>query len=233
MAIFAYRKWINNMNRFNGYQICATFSIAIFIVSFSICILSLDRHGYRISVDNYYKTLSDTDYASGELTKGQLKLCYDILADKVTGFRSQDYQIPGYEVSAVNTDRLKALNKACRAAWMIAVISFVTFVYCFILLSKRRLYMPLAYGSAFATLLTSLGALMILLSKNTLLRGIRNMILYKNYSYFVEGDIVRRIITPDFARILAIEFLVIDLVVILVFVIVNLLVKLSGKPHKF
>lgn len=221
------------MNKFNRYQICATLCIAIFIVSFSICVLSRDRHGYRISIDNYYDTIGDSDYASGELTKGQLKLCYDILADEVTSFKGSDYSVPGYSISAVNIDRLRAVNKVCRAAWMIAVISFVAFIYSFILLSKRRLYMPLAYGSAFAAFLTSLMALIILISKNPLLKGIKNMILFKNYSYFVEGDIVRRLIPPSLARVLGIEFLIIELIVIMVFVFLNYLVKRSGRPHEF
>ena len=221
------------MNRFNKYQIWATFCIAVFIISFSVGVLSRDRHGYRLCIDKYYNAIIDTDYAQGELTKGQLKLCYDLLADKVTSFSKHDYQLPGYAVSAENVTRLKAINRVVRASWMIAVISFVGFVYCFLLLSRRRLYMPLAYGSALAALLTSVGALIMLLSHNSLLRGIRNMILYRNYGYFVDGDIVRRLLVPDLARVLGIEFLIIDFIVIMIFVLLNQLIKRSGRPHEF
>lgn len=221
------------MNRFNKYQICATLCIAIFIVSFSIGVLSRDRKVYRIALDNYYVDIEEEEYANGELTKHQMKLCYDIIADKTTSMKSGSYDIPGYSISAVNIDRLKSINTAVRAARMIAILSFVGFVYCFILLSRRRMYMPLAYGSAFATLLTSLGALVILLAKKGLLKGIRDMILYNNYSYFVEGDIVRRLLIPDFARMIGIEFLMIDLFVILVFAVANYMIKRSGRPHEF
>lgn len=221
------------MNTFNRYQLCATISIAIFIVSFSICVLSRDRRAYRISVDNYFESLSDSEYVSMGLKREQLVLCYDILADEVTSFKGSGYEVPGFVISAENIDRLKRINTACRAAWMTAVISFVAFIYCFILLSRRRLYMPLAYGSAFATLITSILALVVLLSKNPLLKGIKNMILYRNYSYFVEGDIVRSLFVPNFARILIAEFLIIECIVIMVFVIANYLIKRSGRPHEF
>lgn len=221
------------MNRFNKYQICATLCIAIFIVSFSIGVLSRDRKVYRIALDNYYEDIEEDEYASGELTKHQMKLCYDIIADKTTSMKSANYDIPGYSISAVNIDRLKSVNTAVRAARMIAMLSFVGFVYCFILLSRRRMYMPLAYGSAFATLLTSLLALTILLAKKGLLKGIRDMLLYNNYGYFVEGDIVRRLLIPDFARMIGIEFLMIDIFVILVFALLNYMIKRSGRPHEF
>lgn len=221
------------MKRLNRYQLCATLCIAIFIISVSVCILSRDRKAYRYSLDKYYDRLSETEKTELGLTKDEMISCYDELADDVTSFFEKSYQQKEHEIAAVNVDRLTAINKYVRGAWLIAIFSAVGFVYCFIVLSRRRLYMPLAYGTAVSAFFTSLLAFFYMLSKRALIKGVRKMILYKNYDYFVSGDIVRKIIPPSFARALLGKFLMIEATVMLLFFIAHLIVVRSGRPHKF
>ena len=221
------------MKRLNRYQIFATLFIAIFIVSVSVCILSRDRKTYRYSVNKYFDSMSSEEKQSLKLDREEMTDCYNELADKVTSFFKKDYQLSEHDISAVNVDRLSAINRYIRGAWLIAVFSAIGFVYCFIVLSRRRLYMPLAYGTAVAALLTSLMTLRYMLSKRALIKGVRRMILYGKYDYFVSGDIVRMLIPPGFARALLVRFFMIEATVILIFLLVHWIIIRSGRPHKF
>lgn len=218
------------MDKYKKYQLIASICVALFIVNFSICILAMNRSVYKVCADNY-------DFAPNEgaaaITGFEARLNYEQLADDFTSFFKSDYSLPGYEILGANTERLNALKTYYRWAWIISILSFAGAVYSFIILSKRRYYMPLLYGGVLSALMTSVNAFILLKSDNEVCRGIRNMVLNSDYSYFKDGDIITRLMPDDFAMWMALAYLLIVFLLILVMVLIRLFIIYCGRPHKF
>lgn len=228
------------MDKYRKYQYIATFGVAFFIVSFALCLLVMNRSVFERCVQDYEarfpmgkETQNDASEAVVTMSAFEMQLVYEQVADSFSSFWGRTYPITGYAISLKNVDRLNRLKGYYRLAWVVAVVSFFCAVYSFIILSKRREYMPFLYGSVLAALFTSLNALFIMSSKGELLSGIRQMILHEDYSYFAGGDALQVILLPELARNLALVYILFVFVLILIMVFIRFIIIFSGRPHKF
>lgn len=229
------------MDKYKKYQYTATFGVAFFIVSFALCLLVMNRSVFERCVKDYEARFpvgsenlqSHSPDAVVMMSAFEMQLVYEQVADSFSSFWGRTYPVVGYEISSQNVDRLNRLKGYYRLAWIVAVISFFGAVYSFVILSKRREYMPFLYGGVLAALLTSLNALLIMSSKGGLLSGIRGMILHEDYSYFADGDILQTILLPELARNLALLYILFVFVLILIMVFIRFIIIFSGRPHKF
>lgn len=194
----------------------------LFIVSFALCLLVMNRSVYRRCAED-----------NENITRFEAELNYEQLADDFAAFFKSDYELPGYEILDVNKNRLNDMKAYYRLAWVISILTFAGAVYSFVILSKRRYYMPLLYGGVLAAFLTSLNALILLKSDRPIPEGIRNMILRSDYGYFAEGDILTKLLPFDFARNMALAYILLVFVLILVMVFLRLFIIYCGRPHKF
>ena len=210
------------MDKYKKYQIIASICVMLFIVNFALCLLVMNRSVYK-------KCVVDNE----NITSFEAELNYEQLADEFSSFFNSNYELPGYEISSENVDRLNDMKVYYRWAWVISILTFIGAVYSFIILSKRRYYMPLLYGGVLAAFLTSLNAFIVLSSDKPVLEGIRNMIFREDYSYFAEGDVLLKLLPPDFARLLALTYILLVMILVFAMVIIRWLIIYCGRPHKF
>ena len=81
---------------YRKFQWLASVCIAVFILSFAVCLLAFNRSVYR---------LSSTDYRNGvtvEISKAEAELYYGQIADSYCRFFTGKYRIAGYELSDEN-----------------------------------------------------------------------------------------------------------------------------------
>lgn len=239
------------MKSYLKHQIIASICVAIFIICTALIILVLGVNrviyercvaGYeaeavipeRMDSETINTNVDGEGNANGAIMTGvEAKLYYNQLSKEFASFFSSKYSLPGYDIASGNVDRLNRLKVFYRLAWVLAVVSLIVFLKNFVVLSNRRLYMPFCYGGALAALLTSVNALFIMCSHNTMIKDIRNMILRQDYRYFIEGDILKTLLPPEFARGLAIGYIFLVLFLILLMILIRWLIIFSGRPHKF
>ena len=228
------------MDKYKKYECMASVCVAVFILSAALCILVMNRNVFTLclhNADGMYATVTDardSDAADGvAMSEFEIQMNYQQLADDFSSFWGKDYEISGYEITTANKDRLNDLKRYYRLAWIFAIISFAGAVYCFIILSKRRLYMPFLYGGVLAALITSIQAVIFMVSDAPVKSGIRRMILQEDYSYFSEGDILRSLFPPEFARYQAFAYLLIVFGLILLMALIRGIIIFRGRPHRF
>ena len=198
---------------YRKFQWLASVCIAVFILSFAVCLLAFNRSVYR---------LSSTDYRNGvtvEISKAEAELYYGQIADS--------------ELSDENVHQLNRLKGYYRFAWILSIASLAGMIYSFRRLWRRRETMPCFYGSAGGACLVALLMLRIVTSKREVYAGLLNMIFRGDYGYFSSGDVLCKILPETFARNLALLYLGIVAAEIFVFVMIRVCVRLAGRPHRF
>ena len=93
--------------------------------------------------------------------------------------------------------------------------------------------MPCFYGSAGGALLAAVLLLRIVFSKREVMRGLKNMIFKQDYSYFQSGDLLCRLLSGAYARNMLLMYLGIVAAEIAVFVLIRVIIRLAGRPHRF
>ena len=102
---------------YRKFQWLASVCIAVFILSFAVCLLAFNRSVYR---------LSSTDYRNGvtvEISKAEAELYYGQIADSYCRFFTGKYRIAGYELSDENVHQLNRLKGYYRFAWILTIAS--------------------------------------------------------------------------------------------------------------
>ena len=102
---------------YRKFQWLASVCIAVFILSFAVCLLAFNRSVYR---------LSSTDYRNGvtvEISKAEAELYYGQIADSYCRFFTGKYRIAGYELSDENVHQLNRLKGYYRFAWILSIAS--------------------------------------------------------------------------------------------------------------
>lgn len=212
---------------YRKFQWLASVYIAVFIMSFAICLLAFNRSVYRMSAVDY------RNGATVEISKAEAELYYGQIADSYCRFFTGRYRIAGYELSETNVRQLNRLKGYYRFAWILSIASMVGIVYSFHRLWRRRETMPCYYGSAGGACLVALLLLRIVTSKREVYAGLRNMIFRGDYSYFSTGDVLGKILPETFARNLALLYLGIVAAEIFVFVMIRVGIRLAGRPHRY
>ena len=136
-------------------------------------------------------------------------------------------------LTGTNIKKIAGLKGYYRMAWVIAIISFVMMINSFSILSKRRLYKPFNYGSILAGGLTALHWLILMKAKRPVLAGVRAMILHENYDYFADGDLLKTMIPPEYARSMLLHYLLLVFILSLLMIGIRLFILYKGRPHRF
>ncbi len=224
------------MDKYRKYEITAAICVAIFIVSFSLVLLVSNRSVYGLCYDKYYEDLTEIygdNIGDKALTPLEAKENYEQIADGFSSFFKSDYSGVSYKLSERNVKLLNRLKGYYRFAWIVSIISLSGAIYSFIILSKRRNYMPLLTGGLAASFLTVFNAFVIVMSKGSTLSGVKNMIMCGDYSYFPDADVIVWCMPPKFGMWLALLYLGIVFGMILLAALIRLVILFLGRPHKF
>lgn len=217
------------MDKYKKYEFLATICVMVFILSMALVVLVKNKSIYTFTLN--HSSVSQTEVSG--MSNFELKVSYEQLADDFSSFWKKGYEVSGYTIDKANVDKLNHLKAYYRTAYILAIISLITGIYCFIILSKCRLYKPFLYGSALAVLVTSLEALILMRSDKPLLLGIRNMVLKEDYGYFADGDVLKTLLLPEFARFLALSYIALVFIMILIMVLIRGFIIFRGRPHRF
>jgi len=210
------------MDRYKKHQLIASICVTLFIMSFSLCLLVMNRSVFK-------KCAVDKE----TITSAEAILNYEQLADDFETFFSKKYNVSGYEILNENVNKLNELKVYYRWAWVISVICVIVAIYSFTIISKRRDFTPFLYGGIFAAFLTSINAFVLIKSDKPIFEALRNMIFREDYSYFSEGDILLQIMPPDYAKWLALTYIFIVIILILTMIFIRAFIIFCGRPHKF
>lgn len=216
-----------NREEYRRFQWIASICISVFIVCFGIVLLAFNRWVYRATGMN-----SQTEEGVA-FTQAEAELYYEQIADSYCSFFKGRYDVAGYTLSDTNIHQLNRLKGYYRFAWIMSILSFAGIIYSFRRLWRRRETMPCFYGSAGGAFLTALLLLRIVLSKREVMRGLRNMIFKQDYSYFQTGDLLCRLLSGTYARNMLLMYLGIVAAEIAVFVLIRVVIRFAGRPHRF
>lgn len=225
------------MNNYRLHQLIASVCVAIFIMSGALCLLVRNRSVYERTNKEYRETLEEISVESDELdkplTEFEASLNYNQLADEFTSFFGKDYKLMGYDISKENIDALKQLKVYYRWAWVFVIASLVVGTKSFIVLSKRRLYMPLLYGGGIAAVFTTLFTVIMARAEDGMAGHIRRMVFERDYSFFTGQDVLIKVIPPEFANRLLLVYILIVFILIVAMALIRGIIIYCGRPHRF
>lgn len=205
----------------------ASICISVFIVCFGIVLLAFNRWVYHASGTN-------TQTEDGvTFTQAEADLYYEQIADSYCSFFKGRYDVAGYTLTDTNIHQLNRLKGYYRLAWILSILSFAGIIYSFRRLWRRRETMPCFYGSAGGALLVAVLLLRIVFSKREVMRGLKDMIFKQDYSYFQSGDLLCRLLSGAYARNMLLMYLGIVAAEIAVFVLIRVIIRFAGRPHRF
>ena len=205
----------------------ASICISVFIVCFGIVLLAFNRWVY-------HATGTNTRTEDGvTFTQAEADLYYEQIADSYCSVFKGRYDVAGYTLTDTNIHQLNRLKGYYRLAWILSILSFAGIIYSFRRLWRRRETMPCFYGSAGGALLTAVLLLRIVFSKQEVMRGLKDMIFKQDYSYFQSGDLLCRLLSGAYARNMLLMYLGIVAAEIAVFVLIRVIIRFAGRPHRF
>ena len=235
------------MERYRKISFIASLCVALFIINFAFCILCMNKAVYERCFENYVAdvnveedltldvstaTDTDADY-SVRLEDFERKANFEKLSEDFKAFFKGKYELIGYELDEHNVDRLNHIKWFYRLAWFVSIATLAGMVHSFVILSKRRMFMPFIYGGVLAAFFTSVNALVFMKSDKEFYVAARDMVFRKNYSYFSDKDILLQILPPDYARWMAISYLLFVAVLIILMIFIRWFILFCGRPHKF
>ena len=216
-----------NREEYRRFRWIASICISVFIVCFGIVLLAFNRWVY-------HATGTNTQTEDGvTVTQAEADLYYGQIADSYCSFFKGRYDVAGYTLTDTNIHQLNRLKGYYRLAWILSILSFAGIIYSFRRLWRRRETMPCFYGSAGGALLAVVLLLRIVFSKREVMRGLKDMIFKQDYSYFQSGDLLCRLLSGAYARNMLLMYLGIVAAEIAAFVLIRVIIRLAGRPHRF
>lgn len=216
-----------NREEYRRFRWIASICISVFIVCFGIVLLAFNRWVY-------HATGTNTQTEDGvTFTQAEADLYYGQISDSYCSFFKGRYDVAGYTLTDTNIHQLNRLKGYYRLAWILSILSFAGIIYSFRRLWRRRETMPCFYGSAGGALLAAVLLLRIVFSKREVMRGLKDMIFKQDYSYFQSGDLLCRLLSGAYARNMLLMYLGIVAAEIAAFVLIRVIIRLAGRPHRF
>ena len=217
------------MEIYKKHQLIASVRVALFIVYTAFILLAMNQSVYKRCVKDY-KPITAEGVTVSEF---EAVLCFEQLSESFRRFFHKTDEFGAYTLTGTNIKKIAGLKGYYRMAWVIAIISFVMMINSFSILSKRRLYKPFNYGSILAGGLTALHWLILMKAKRPVLAGVRAMILHENYDYFADGDLLKTMIPPEYARSMLLHYLLLVFILSLLMIGIRLFILYKGRPHRF
>ena len=227
------------------YKVLATISIGIFIVCFAVIMTAWNRITYEKCIeqasDRFYVEYVTRGYTTGtidtkynkELIGLELILNYEKLADDFCSYFADEFEIPNNELLEDNTEGLNAIKVYYRWSLWICIFSIIGIIYSMLHLYKGRYYSPITYGGLLGMFLLAVQGIGLIISDNVVVSALRDMIFKEDYSFFKSGDILLHMLPPEYARWLAITYLIYGIGMAVVFFIIRAITIKRTKPHKF
>lgn len=217
------------MNQYTKHQVIASICVALFIVNFAFIMMAHNRSTFRKCSEG----MSVTDDQRIEHSGLEAQICFEELADSYCNFFKGDYEVVGHKVSEDNIDLLKRYQWYYRMAWIIVVLSVIYAIRSFVVLSTRRLYMPLLYGGAGAIALTLLHVLRIATSGKELYTYVRDMVFHKDYSCFVKDGVFGWMIPENYGPWIFATYILYVVGLCAFMALVRAIIIFKGRPHKY
>jgi hypothetical protein len=222
--------------RYRLYQGIASLCVALFIVNMAFCLMCTDKYIYKTTYAGWIASGSaaaedEADYT--QPSQFQAELTFQELSDDFLTFFGGGYELTGYELNDDNIKALNSLKWRFRKSVFVVVLSIAGLVYCYITLSRRRDLYPLLYGSVLSVFFTAVRALFIVLARHGVRAGIRAMIISRDYGYFSQGDILEKLLPPDYARFMGLLYIGWVAVLALAVLLVRRLIIYEGRPHRY
>lgn len=217
------------MEIYKKHQLIASISVALFIVYTAFILLAMNQSVYKRCVKDYKPVTAE----GVTVSEFEAVLCFEQLSESFRRFFHKTDEFGAYTLTDKNIKKIAGLKGYYRMAWVIAIISFVMMINSFSILSKRRLYKPFYYGSILAGGLTALHWLILMKAKRPVLAGVRAMILHENYDYFADGDLLKTMIPPEYARSMLLHYLLLVFILSLLMIGIRLFILYKGRPHRF
>lgn len=217
------------MDIYKKHQIIASISVAIFIVYTAFVMLAWNQSVYKRCLKDYKPVTAE----GVEVSRFEAELCFEQLSESFRRFFHKTDEFGAYTLSDANIKKIGRLKGYYRMAWLIVIISFVTMLKSFFVLSKRRLYKPFCYGVILAAGFTALHWLILMKASRKVLAGVRVMILHGNYDFFSDGDMLKAMLPPEYARAMLLLYLLLIAILSVVMISIRLLILYKGRPHRF
>lgn len=217
------------MNSYTKHQMIASISVGLFIVYTAFILLVMNQSVYKRCIKDY-KIVTEE---GATVSSFEAELCFEQLSESFRRYFHKTDELGPYEMSGSNIKKISRLKGYYRMAWIIAIISLVMMLRSFIELSKRRLFMPFLYGGGLAVLLTGFHWLILMRAGRPVLSGVRDMILHEDYSYFSDGDMLRVLIPPEYARRMLFHYFFLVAILIALMALIRLYIIYRGRPHRF
>ncbi len=211
-------------------QAACCISIAVFILSFALCLLVWNN---RLLIGSF---TSDTDAggvnASG-LTAFEKQLVYTQLMDSFVNSKESGYKISGYEISKRNEETLDGFKKTYVKAEWISLVSAVITVLLLARLRKRRMFDALVIGGCLAGACTALNALLLMVLNTDKALSFKAAFFHGEYDFLKGDDVLKTLFPADFFGRMAGLYVLFVVVLALIFAFSKWLIGFLGRPHKF
>ena len=208
-------------------QAACVISLAVFILSFALCILVWNN---RVLVKSFD---SDTEGSGAGLTAFEKQLVYTQLMDSFVNSKETGYKIAGYELSKSNTRVLDDFKKTYVKAEWISLISGVLSVLFMLKLRKRRMFDALVIGGCLAGACTALNALLLMVLNTEKASSFKAAFFHGEYNFLKGEDVLKTLFPADFFGRMAGLYVLYVVLLALTFVFIKWFIGFLGRPHKF
>lgn len=225
------------MAKYRFFQVIMALSLVILIISSAVMCSFMVR---KISQGNYRPQKSGkitsvmNNGQTEELTDLDAWVEYSIISDGLDGSGDEDFRAGNIYLSTENEIRLDQLKDIKSKASNGVFISLVILIACFVVIKRRRLYECVVWGGAAGVIIGLISFLMMLLSKNGILYGMKKLIFDGDSTVLFPGHDVLPDIIPSG---LGLKVLCVYLGTILVGLVITIVVRVvsykKSRPHKF
>ena len=225
------------MAKYRFFQVVMALSLVILIISSAVMSSFMVR---KVSQVNYkpYKDVKITSVMNTgqteELSDLDAWVEYSIISDGLDGTENDDYRKGNIYLSTENEIRLDQLRDIKSKASNGVFISIVILIACFVVIRRRRLYECVVWGGAAGVITGIISFLMMLLSKNGILYGMKKLIFDGNPTVLFPGhDVLPDIIPSGLGVNVLCVYMGTIFVGLAVTIIVRVISYKKSRPHKF
>ena len=169
------------MAKYRFFQVVMALSLVILIISSAVMssfmVRKVSQVNYKPYKDGKITSVMNTGQTE-ELSDLDAWVEYSIISDGLDGTENDDYRKGNIYLSTENEIRLDQLRDIKSKASNGVFISIVILIACFVVIRRRRLYECVVWGGAAGVITGIISFLMMLLSKNGILYGMKKLILY-------------------------------------------------------
>ncbi len=225
------------MIKYKIFQVIMAVSVVMLIISTAIVLMfavrNVPQEKYS-SIGEEEPSVTMVDGSVQKLTDFEAWLAYSVISDGFDSGNKAGFQNGEIALSEDNVNKLEILNGIKTQAGNGMFFSIVVLVICFLVVKKRRLYECIVWGGTAGLIIGAAGIIMMMLSGNGVLFGIKKMVFNNDYTIFFSGeDAFAQIIPYGTALKMFAMYAGTILAGFLVTILIRLVCLKKSKPHKF